>query len=468
MSNKTVSKDSMINFTTLQIPDDTKYWLCRADGGQFFDDYVTNGFIAVNDHGVSLENLLEMQPDSLTNESTTILYEQYKSIFLESEYFNNILEQLKNDPEVDPNDANKIYRRKAFAAALRSFEFIVSMKVGDFIVVPSYRSQNYQIGIISTNVFISDLDRVNMTVDNLSLYKFKRKVIWLKNIYRANLPQSLSWGLTAHSTIYDITEHADDINKIVATSYVFKNTFYHQLLVTTEKNINSYQWFQFQRSIFEVAGEESESIFIKTNVQSPGFTELFAHVDKIPIILVGIGALFGEVSVQWNGVGVKLPGPLSYFMPGAKEKREHEKRMRDLEYREKLASVEALELANKSNQQDEEKNTITLESSKLDNQQKEANIKATILTNQQKEIELESLKKAQNDVETAKDRSRALQLTNEQERKQLETITVHYHPNEINITVPSFDDNQRNAIDDLGIRDLSLEISHEKKEDSLD
>lgn len=460
-----IPKDRSITFNTLKIPDDTNYWLCRADGGYFFEDYTKNGFIAVNDHGVELDTLLDLQIKPINNESISIMYEKYKSMFLESEYFKNILEQLKEDETVESQNANKIYRRKAFSAARRSFEFISSMKIGDFIVVPSSRSLCYAIGIISSDVFSSDIDRVNMIMKNKSNYKYKRKIIWLKQIERVNLPQSLSWGLTAHSTIYDITENAEDINKIIATSYVFKDTFYHQLLVTTEDDINSFQWFQFQRSIFEVAGEESESIFIKTNVQSPGFTELFANVDKIPIILVGIGALFGEVSVQWNGINVKFNGPLSFFMPGAKEKRDHEKKMRDLEYREKVAEVENLESQNKPDETSDKQKKTTLESSKLDNEQKKVNIEATVLANKQKELEI---KKATDEANLAKDRLRAVEITKSQSEKQLETNNIHYNLEELNIKAPNFDSTQRKAINSLGIIDRSIEISHQKKEDSLD
>ncbi|WP_238352223.1 hypothetical protein [Lactiplantibacillus plantarum] len=42
-------------FEILTIPDDTSYWLVRADGGKYLDDYIENSFISIAHNQVTIE-----------------------------------------------------------------------------------------------------------------------------------------------------------------------------------------------------------------------------------------------------------------------------------------------------------------------------------------------------------------------------------------------------------------------------
>lgn len=44
-------------FEILTIPDDTSYWLVRADGGKYLDDYIENSFISIAHNQVTIESI---------------------------------------------------------------------------------------------------------------------------------------------------------------------------------------------------------------------------------------------------------------------------------------------------------------------------------------------------------------------------------------------------------------------------
>ncbi|QTD40636.1 hypothetical protein [Sporosarcina sp. Te-1] len=103
----------------LEIPKDTKYWLVRADGGKFYDDFLLNNYIAISDDEITLDAINEF-PQLNTDVGRTI--EGYKSLYKEKyEKWNN--QQIAH-------------------AASRTMKFIDEIKENDIVVVPSHRSSN--------------------------------------------------------------------------------------------------------------------------------------------------------------------------------------------------------------------------------------------------------------------------------------------------------------------------------------
>ena len=87
----------------LSIPDNTKYWLVRANSkAVFFNDFKYNNFIAIGDNYVKLSDLNRIP--SVLRTTSDLLKNQYKEIFFNrnikfhEEFSNNNLEEneLKN------------------------------------------------------------------------------------------------------------------------------------------------------------------------------------------------------------------------------------------------------------------------------------------------------------------------------------------------------------------------------------
>lgn len=441
-----------ITFNTLEIPEDTQYWFCRANGGEFYEDFKKNSFIAVENDGINLDQLTLLETtykDSSYSEKEKLVLNGYKNIYLSSDFYKNLLKKMNEEEPTEKEKNESSYKRKASIAATRSFNFIYRMKIGDLVIVPGIRSQQYLIGIITSNEFDFEIDRVTENITSACPFKFKRTVHWIREISKKDFPNSLSWGINAQKTIYDITSFAEDINKLIATSYIYKDNFYHQLLVKTPEPITSYQWFQFQRAIFEVAEEKSKEIFIKTNVQSPGVVEFITNPTNLPIIMIGIGLLFGDIDATKLGINARFKGLIPYFMPAERAQRKALKKRLELETTELEIQHDS---ANKRAEIELEKLVEELEALKLTNKDKSLEI-------EKKEIEVEILRQ-----------QKLKKLSIESEEKLFKESTKTIDINHRQDSLPSFDKAQSESIKDLQVEDPSVNIEkqYQKKKDSDD
>ncbi|WP_218773539.1 hypothetical protein, partial [Enterococcus faecalis] len=410
----------------LNIPDETQYWLCRANGGEFFQDFRKNNFISVSSDGVSMRllksNDVEFEED---DKKDALILDYYKSVFLNSDYHKDNLSNLNKEFPENIKENEKSYKRKAGISATKVFNFIELMNIGDFVLVPGTSSDGFAIGIVISNAFSLSVNRLTDDVSKLCDYEIKRSVRWITDITRKQLPSNLYWVLSAHQTLFNITSHAIDFNKLIGSSYVYHGTFYHQLIVGTDDPINSYQWFQLQKAIYEVSEEKSEEIFIKTKVQSNGLIEFVTNPAYWPLIIIGGAVLFGDVSADLGTVKAKFKSPLLYFMPGARKKREQEQKKAELEIRKIEIEIEELE---KRNGRSSELINLEIENKKTDLEIKKEALAASKIDNKLKVLEYD-----------------------EQEKK--------INSNQI----PKLDNKQRKAISELKISSPDYEETNEKQ-----
>lgn len=104
----------------LNIPKTTNYWLVRADGGKYFDDFFLNNFIAISNNEVTLEMI-----NTFYQLNTVIgrTVEGYKAL-LEKTYPDYSTRQVSN-------------------AAGRTMDFIERIQMNDIVMVPSKNSQEF-------------------------------------------------------------------------------------------------------------------------------------------------------------------------------------------------------------------------------------------------------------------------------------------------------------------------------------
>ncbi|MFY0521324.1 hypothetical protein ACOMCU_26390 [Lysinibacillus sp. UGB7] len=184
----------------LEIPNKTGYWLVRADGGKYYEDFFLNNFIAVSDNEITFDLIKEYNNGSLVG----IAIDHYKDLY------------------------SRMYTPKWSSqqiahAASRTQKFISEMKINDLILVPSKNSKDFLIGIITSDVFEITEEEITSKVEvNYAINPFlkRRKVHWLKEVSRREISEKLYWILSAHQTIFNLEENKENINQLLAPVYI--------------------------------------------------------------------------------------------------------------------------------------------------------------------------------------------------------------------------------------------------------
>lgn len=304
----------------LEIPDDIGYWLVRADGGKYYEDFLINNFIAVSDNEITLENIKKISDGSIAG----ITIEHYKTLYSET-YDKWTTQQIAH-------------------AASRTQKFIDEMNIGDLILVPSKKSAYFLIGIITSDVYeLSEKDvQTNLDVNYAINPFFKRRnVQWLKEVKRQEISEKLYWILSAHQTIFNLSDQRDYINQLLAPIYIQNGICHGSIKISTNEGLNSKDWYDLYTIINSKSEVSKKDVIIKSNVQSPGLLE-FVSIDPWTVISITFalsGALFGEINIA----GIKLKGILPYYQSYKKEKIEIKRKNKELEIMEEEKITKQLE-----------------------------------------------------------------------------------------------------------------------------
>lgn len=292
----------------LEIPGNTGYWLVRADGGKYYDDFFLNNFIAISDNEISLEKISESAKGSIAG----IAIEHYKALY-KAEYEGWTPQQIS-------------------LAASRTQKFMDEMKIGDLILVPSKKSADFLLGIITSDAFeITEKDITSKVEVNYTINQFfkRRKVQWLKEVSRKEISEKLYWILSAHQTIFDLSGQKDYINQLLAPIYVQDGLCHGTLKISKKEGLNSDEWYELYSVIKAKSDLNQGEVIIKSNVQSPGLIELIAEnaVTIITVATVLSGALWGDIKVA----GVTVKGIFPYFQSHKKGNLEIKKTEQEIE-----------------------------------------------------------------------------------------------------------------------------------------
>lgn len=320
----------------LEIPNDMGYWLVRADGGKYYEDFFLGNFIAVSDNEITLEMITKYSKGSLVGITTDFFKDIYSEVY-------------------------KGWTSQQIAHAVsRTQKFIVEMKIGDLVLVPSRNSKNFLIGIITSDVYQITEDDVTAKIEvnyAINPYLKRRKVQWLKEIPRCEISDKLYWILSAHQTIFNLEENKENINQLLAPVYIQDGLCHGTIKISKKEGLNANEWYDLYSIIKKHSDNIEEEMIIKSNVQSPGLiefvTENYGTIIAVTTVLSGF--LIGEVNI----VGIKIKGILPYFQSHKKGKIEMEVMTED---------KKAKQLENERTQFELEKDREIWETKKLENQ----------------------------------------------------------------------------------------------------
>lgn len=257
----------------LDIPNDIGYWLVRADGGKYYEDFFLNNFIAVSDNEVTLEMIKECAKYSIAG----ITIDHYKELYVKT--------------------YSKWTNQQIAQAASRTQKFLDEIKVGDLVLVPSKRSTHFLIGVITSDVYeISEKDITSREQVHYAINPFlkRRKVRWVKEVSRGEISEKLYWMLSAHQTIFDLQNQRDYINQLLAPIYIQNGKCHGTIKISKKKGLNSNEWYDLYSLIKKYSDTASQEVIVKTNVQSPGLIEFISD---------NIGSVIPNNGFKWCRYG---------------------------------------------------------------------------------------------------------------------------------------------------------------------
>ncbi|MFQ6324335.1 hypothetical protein [Lactococcus garvieae] len=303
----------------LEIKTQAKYWLVRADGGRYYEQFKYERFISVHHNEMKIADFCSKE--LLLTEEKTIEY--YK-------------EQIARKHKTDDLSKHQIT-----LAAKKLYNFIDGMSIGDYVVVPSKKSNYFLIGQITSNAeeieSLPDFP-INYGYDRNTDLK-RRRVRWINEVSRKKFNAKFLFStLTLHHTIFEITEYDKYIDGLISPLYIKNGKLNLKLSVNTDKPITSSTWAALYNLIeMEKNHEIDEEIIVTSNVESPGDINLSA-VFKFLLDtsqysssgILGIAMLFGEIDVK----GIKFNGLFPYL---------HNRKIKNLEKRKLTVEVEKME-----------------------------------------------------------------------------------------------------------------------------
>ncbi|GAA0343708.1 hypothetical protein ACFQ4Z_02910 [Oceanobacillus oncorhynchi subsp. oncorhynchi] len=305
------SKETQVN--VLKIPDSTGYWLLRADGGKYYEDFFLNNFIAISDNEITLEKMKVYDDNNLAGITTEDLKLLYK----------------ENYDSWSP--------QQVAHATGRTEKFCIEMKIGDLVLVPAKRSTKFLLGIICSEVYELTNQELNSSKEvhySISPYHKRRDIKWIKEVSRSEISEKLYWLLSAHQTIFNLQEQKEHVNQLLSPIYIQNGICHGSIKISKKEGVTANEWYELYSSVKQYTDLTTEKVIIKSNVQSPGLMEFVS--DNVYSIVAITAVLSGFIIGEINFVGIKIKGILPYYQQHKKQKidmevKEEEKRSKQIE-----------------------------------------------------------------------------------------------------------------------------------------
>ena len=275
------------------IPEDRHYWFLRTQNGDYYDDFINEGFVGIEWDKVSnLNEIKKSNKDSLK------------------------IKVEKNYPNAE---------RPGYIAS-QILRFCNDIKKGHIVLVPSESSKWISFGeILDDEVFINDdedsfediLDKTYSDDSEDQEYtklKKRRNVKWLKHIKRSELDPYLYSIIYSHNTIVDLSKYSIFIDRTLSQFYIKGEEAYFTYKINKKQNIpysdmldflnNNNKFIKYLNNNTDLDINEND-IILKINVQSKGPVQFKGAVLKILGFGLGISLLCGS-KFDVNALGVKF------------------------------------------------------------------------------------------------------------------------------------------------------------------
>lgn len=291
-----MENSSVENFLedVISINDTTQYWLVRTMGGDFYQQYVEDGFIAIGYNEIKKDDL-EHLPEK-AEPARKILQEMLRT---RRESIRNV-----------SYPASQILR------------FFRDIKEGDVVIVPSHSSSKVCFGVIQSNLYE---ETKGVQIQGRCPFSKRRSVRWIKISRRTSLPADLQLMFNSRHIISNVDSYAPHIDNLLNELYTKSGITYLVLRVKQDETLSADD-FTLVSDLMELFNEYSKEngmgltssdIKMKMSVQSPGDILAFAKSPE-GIMVIGLIIMFikgGNFSGNWGGFNVKakVPSPGESF-----------------------------------------------------------------------------------------------------------------------------------------------------------
>ncbi|RIN44852.1 hypothetical protein [Staphylococcus simulans] len=262
------------------IPDNTNYWLIRTNGGTWYEDFKYNNHVSISNNIIDLNTLREMNK-----------LDDYKKVITskndsKQKKLKKTLSKLPEDERDRILEKNNLTKRNITDLSKRLFEFIHEINIGDYVMVPNYRSFEFSIGIIVSNAReYTDEENQKFEMDSkekgykYSKNKLNRKIKWLKECSRYRIDPKILNKLQMQQTIINLSEYKEAINYLINPVYIQNNHLHINIDIKRKEDISPQLWFEFN-NLIKIYTESTSFEFKsqKIDVQSPGLIEFISHI----------------------------------------------------------------------------------------------------------------------------------------------------------------------------------------------
>ena len=252
------------------------YWLVRTMGGQYYHDFVANGFIAIGYDEVPVSEIAKAN----TNDNTAqkIIGALIKKIYPKEQRPNYIGRQI--------------------------LDFTYYIKKGDIVVIPSVSSDLLSIGeVVETPIYQEQTPAKD--IPEVCPFEKRKKIKWLKKDLRLDkLDANLLRLKYTRRTITSIDEDLSDfIDRLITPLFIKKDDAHLSLDIRQEQGIKAAELFETWLDLFKVAEEfgkdnnldiNKNDYEVRINVQSPGTIEFISYsVIGIVVLSTIVAAVIG-------------------------------------------------------------------------------------------------------------------------------------------------------------------------------
>lgn len=250
----------------------SSYWMVRTMGGDYFDEFVSNNFIAIGYNEVRLQDISAVTPED------HVAFRQLR----------DSVHDLFPDAARPGHIASQLVR------------FCKGIAVGDIIVLPGYSSYRVAICRVSGEPY----EVAVPTGQCLFLKRLPVEVLRITD--RTKLSPKAQLMFNSRHPISDLTEYARYIDTGVRDFYNKGEETHLLLKVNTENDVTFDQYsclFQFLKWAEEYCLENGmqasfRDVVIKTQLESPGFIHFISRNKNVLFAL-------GMLVLLINGGGLK-------------------------------------------------------------------------------------------------------------------------------------------------------------------
>ena len=251
-------------------------------GGDYFDEFINQKYVAIGYNEVSLEALRDIHMDD--NALIRLLKENIKDLYPEALRPGHISSQL--------------------------LRFCNGIAVGDILVLPGFNSHRLAICRVTGEPYEVQ------SITGLCPFSKRIPIDVLRITNRTRLPAKAQLMFNSRHPISDITEYASYIDSGLLDFYNKGDETHLLLKVNTESDVTVDQYaclFEFLKLAVQYCNENNMKasegdVVIKTQMESPGFVHF---ISKNKNILFAVGFLILLVNgggLKWGDFDLSTPG----------------------------------------------------------------------------------------------------------------------------------------------------------------